>query len=205
MTTTATTDARPPRNGVDVPTLFATIDAVRTQPEAARFQFRAVNRWVRGTHSQTTIDGFFGVGQEQRHSRTFTVEADHPTVMVGTGLAPSPVESILHGLAACLTAGIGNIAAARGIDLASVESHVEGDIDLRGLLGLSDEVRNGYQQIRVHFRIAGDASDAQLRQVVEQSRTRSAVFDIVTNGVPVDIEVQTDSVAQDPGPAGTSR
>jgi uncharacterized OsmC-like protein len=192
MNMSATTTERFPLNGVDVPTLFATLDAVRDAPEAARFQFRAVNRWVSGTHSRTTIDGFFGVGQEQQHRREYVLEADHPEVLVGSDAAPSPVEAVLHGLAACLTAGIGNIAAARGIALTSVESRLEGDIDLRGLLGLSDEVRNGFERIRVHFHLAGDATDEQLRAVVEQSRARSAVFDIVTSGVPVDIEVRTD-------------
>lgn len=187
----ATTTERPPLNGVDVPTLFATLDAVKGAPEAARFQFRATNRWIRGTHSRTTIDGFFGVGQEQQHRAEYSLEADHPEVLVGTDQAPSPVEAILHGLAACLTAGIGNIASARGIALTSVESRLEGDIDLQGLLGLSDEVRNGFERIKVSFHITGDATDEQLRAVVEQSRARSAVFDIVTNGVPVDIEVRT--------------
>ncbi len=191
MSSASTTQARPPRNGVDVPTLFATIDAVKGQPEAAQFRFRAVNRWVSGTHSRTTIDGFFGVGAEQQHKAAYVADADHPEVLTGSDNAPSPVEYVLHGLAACLTAGIANIAAARGISLTQVESRLEGDIDLRGLLGLADEVRNGYEQIRVGFRIAGDAPDEQLRQVVEQSRARSAVYDIVTNGVPVDIQVET--------------
>lgn len=185
------TDTRTPMNGVDVATLFATIDAVKAQPEAARFQFRAANRWLSGTHSRTTIDSFFGVGQEQQHRSAYEVESDHPEVLVGTDNAPSPVEYILHGLASCLTAGIGNIAAARGIALTEVESHVEGDIDLQGLLGLSDDVRNGYERIRVRFRIAGDATDEQLRALVAQSRARSAVFDIVTNGVPVDVDIET--------------
>lgn len=191
MTSATTTPSRPPLNGVDVPTLFATIDAVKAQPEAAHFRFRAVNRWVGGTHSRTTIDGFFGAGAEQHHKAAYVADADHPEVLTGSDNAPTPVEYILHGLAACLTAGIGNIAAARGIALTHVESRLEGDIDLRGLLGLSDEIRNGYERIRVSFRIAGDAPEAQLRQVVEQSRARSAVFDVVTNGVPVDIDVQT--------------
>lgn len=191
MSSATTSKTRPPRNGVDVPALFATLDAVKAQPEAARFQFRAVNRWVSGTHSRTTIHDFHGVGAEQAHTQAYVYEADHPEVLVGTDNAASPVEMILHGLAACLTAGIGNIAAARGIDLTSVESRLEGDIDLQGLLGLSNEVRNGFEQIRVSFTIAGDASDAELRTLVEQSRARSAVFDIVTNGVPVDIDVQT--------------
>jgi uncharacterized OsmC-like protein len=186
-----TTPTIAPRNGVDVPTLFATIDAVRAQPEAARFTFRALNRWHRGTHSTTTIHGFFGTGQELAHHQPFTLEADHPEVLVGGDHAPTPVEHLLHGLAACLTAGIGNIASARGITLTSVESHVEGDIDLRGLLGLDEEVRNGFGRVRVQLRIAGDAPDEALRAVVEQSRARSAVFDVLTNGVPVEIEVAT--------------
>lgn len=182
-----------PRNGVDTPTLFATIDAVKGQPEIAKFQFRATNRWVSGTHSRSTIDGFFGVGEERNHRQAFTYDADHLEVLVGTDKGPTPVEFLLHALAACLTAGIGNIAAARGIDLEEVESTVEGDIDLVGLLGLSDEVRNGYQGIRVNFRIKGNASEEQLRGLVERSRQRSAVYDVVTNGVPVDIRVDAES------------
>lgn len=189
MTTTATTHE--PINGVDVPTLFATLDAVKGAPEAARFQFRAVNRWASGTHSRTTIHGFFGTGQELEHRQEHVVEADHPEVLVGKDMAPTPVEYLLHGLAACLTAGVGNIASARGIELTQVESRLEGDIDLRGLLGLSDEVRNGFERIRVSFHLAGDASDDDLRAVVEQSRARSAVFDVLTNGVPVEIEIHT--------------
>lgn len=189
MATTTTT--RQPINGVDVPRLFATLDAVREQPEAAQFRFRAVNRWVSGTHSRSTIHDFFGVGEERSHAHPHTVEADHPEVLVGTGKAPSPVEHLLHALAACLTAGIGNIASARGIELREVESHLEGDIDLRGLLGLSDEVRNGFQRIRVSFRIVGEASDEDLRAVVEQAQDRSAVLDMLTNGVPVELEVAT--------------
>ena len=179
------------RNGVDTAKLFATLDAVKAQPEAAAFQFRATNRWMSGTHSRTTIHEFYGVGQEHNHERTFTYDVDHPTVLVGTDEAPSPVEFLLHALAGCLTAGIGNIAAARGITLTEVESTLEGDIDLLGILGLSETVRNGYQQIRVHFRVKGDADDATLRSLVERSRQRSAVYDVLTNGVPISIEVST--------------
>lgn len=187
-TTTAT---REPINGVDVPTLFATLDAVRAHPAAADFQFRVDNEWLGGTHSRSTIHQFFGVGEEQHHQRVFTTDADHPAVLVGEDRAPTPVEHLLHALAACLTAGIGNIASARGIALERVESHLEGDIDLQGLLGLSDEVRNGFQRIRATFTVVGDASDDQLRAVVEQSRARSAVLDLLTNGVDVDIDVVT--------------
>ena len=183
-----TTIENPTRNGVDTATLFATLDAVKATPEIAKFQFRATNRWISGTHNQSTIHGFYGAMQEMTHRQPWTFDADHPAVLVGADNAPTPVEFVLHALAACLTSGLANIAAARGVNLTEVESTVEGDIDLLGILGLSDEVRNGYQQIKVSFRVRGD-DPGKLRQVVEQSRTRSAVFDSVTNGVPIAIEV----------------
>jgi len=189
--TTATT-SRPARNGVDVPTLFATLDVVRAQPAAAQFQFRARNEWVHGVHSRTAIQGFFGAGQEDT-SRTepFVYEADHPSVLVGTGKGPTPVEFLLHAIAACLTAGVVNVASARGITLHRVESTVEGDIDLLGIFGMSDEVRNGYREIRVQFTIEGDAPAEQLRAIVQQSRDRSAVYDVLTNGTRVAVDVTT--------------
>ena len=183
-----TTTENPVRNGVDTATLFATLDAVKADPEIAKFQFRATNTWVSGTHNRSTIHGFHGAKQEMSHREPFTYDADHPPVLVGSDQGPTPVEYVLHALAACLTAGIANIAAARGVHLEEVSSTVEGDIDLLGILGLSEQVRNGYQQLRVSFRLRGDDAD-KLRAVVEQSRRRSAVFDIVTNGVPVAIEV----------------
>lgn len=190
MSTTLTEKKMPePRNGVDTPTLLATIDAVRAQPELAQFRFRAMNRWQQGTHSRTRIQSFYGAGGEQMHEREFTCDADHPMVLVGRDQAPTPVEFLLHALASCLTAGIGNIAAARGVTLHEVESTLEGDIDLQGILGLSDRVRNGYRSIRAAFTIKGDAPAEKLAQIVEQSRKRSAVYDVLTNGVPVEIVV----------------
>ncbi|HEU4347920.1 MAG TPA: OsmC family protein [Actinoplanes sp.] len=190
--TTITTDIRPPLNGVDTPTLFATLDAVKASPELAKFQFRATNRWISGTHNRSTIRGFYGAGQEDRtRTENFVYDADHPAVLVGTGNGPAPVEFLLHAIAACLTAGIANVAAARGVSLHEVSSTVEGDIDLLGILGLSDQVRNGYQGIRVTFQISGDAPDEVLRGLVERSRARSAVYDVLTNGVPVSIDVTT--------------
>jgi uncharacterized OsmC-like protein len=186
-----TTTERPARNGVDVPALFATLNVVKEQPAAAQFQFRATNRWVSGTHSQTTISGFFGAGEERTHKSAFVHDADHPEVLTGGDNGPTPVEYLLVGLTSCLTAGVGNIASARGVDLYEVTSTIEGDIDLNGILGLSDENRNGYQQLRVHFTIKGDAPDDVLRAIVEQSRQRSAVYDVLTNGVPVEIDVAT--------------
>jgi uncharacterized OsmC-like protein len=183
-----TTIDNPVRNGVDTAALFATLDAVKGNTDIAKFQFRATNKWVSGTHNQSTIHGFYGAMQEMAHERPHVFDADHPAVLVGRDNAPTPVEYLLHALAACLTAGIANIAAARGVQLTEVESTVEGDIDLLGILGLSDGVRNGYQQINVSFKLRGDDPE-KLRKVVEQSRRRSAVYDVLTNGVPVSVEV----------------
>jgi len=181
---------RTPRNGVDVPTLFATLDAVKGAPEIARFQFRARNEWVSGTHNRSTIHGFYGAGQEDTsRAEPFAYDADHPTVLIGTNQGPTPVEFLLHAIAACLTSGLANIAAARGVTLRRVSSTVEGDIDLLGILGLSDEVRNGYRQIRVHFNVEGDASAEELAALVDRSRRRSAVYDVLVNGTDVQIDV----------------
>jgi uncharacterized OsmC-like protein len=185
----STTIERIPRNGVDLPNLFGTINAVRGQPHLAKFEFRAINRWVVGTHSRTTIESFSGAGGDHEHGRQFAYDADHPAVLAGADQGPTPVEFLLHALGACLMAGVANVAAARGVDLTSVEARIEGDIDLQGILGLSGEVRNGYQQLRVTFAIEGDADPETLRSIVEQSRARSAVFDVLSNGVDVTVQV----------------
>lgn len=178
-----------PLNGVDVPNLFATLDVVAAQPAAAKFQFRASNQMITGTHSRTTIGGFFGAGEERTHKAVHTFDADHPEVLVGADTGPTPIEFVLHALATCLTAGIANIASVRGIELTKVESTVEGDIDLMGLLGLDEGVRNGYQEIRVRFNIEGNGDIDSLRDVVERSIARSAVYDVLTNGVQVTVDV----------------
>jgi uncharacterized OsmC-like protein len=180
------------RNGVDTATLFATLDAVKGAPAAARFQFRARNEWVSGTHNRSTIGDFFGVGEERSHERTWVFDADHPAVLVGRDNGPTPVEFVLHALAACLTAGLANIAAARGVTLTEVRSTVEGDIDLNGILGLNPDVRNGYEQITVRFAVKGDAPAETLHELLEQSRARSAVYDIITNQVPVTVDIDTE-------------
>ena len=186
---TATTDA--PINGVDTATLFATIAAVRSQPELARFQFRVANRWVSGTHNRAVITGFYGAGQEHVHEHETVLDADHPAVLVGNDHGPTPAEYLLHALGACLMSGLGNIAAARGIVLDEVTATVEGDIDLRGILGLDAEVRNGFEGIRVVFHVKGAAEAEKLAALVRQSQSRSAVYDVVTNGVPVSVDVAT--------------
>jgi uncharacterized OsmC-like protein len=187
-----TTTEASARNGVDTAALFATLDAVKAAPEAAQFQFRASNVWLDGTHSRSTIDSFFGVGAERTHERSFHIDADHPAILVGRDNGPTPVEYVLHALATCLTAGVVNIAAARGVRLTELRSTVSGDIDLNGVLGLDPDVRNGYQNIAVRFTVKGDGPADKLRQIVEQSRARSAVYDILTGQVPVVIEVDTD-------------
>lgn len=176
-------------NGVDTQALFGALDAVKAQPEAAKFQFRARNEWISGTHSRTTIYDFFGLGSEQTHLEEHSFEADHPTQLVATDKAPTPAEQLLHALAACITAGIGNVAAARGIELSRVESTVTGDIDLVGLLGIDTSVRNGYEALEVKLVIEGDASAETLKDVVERSVARSAVFDVLTNGTSVAVDV----------------
>jgi uncharacterized OsmC-like protein len=194
MTKPAVTDKKAktypePLNGVNTPVLLATIEAVGQKPELAKFQFRAQNRWISGTHSQSVMHGFSGAGGEHQHMKAYTADADHPAVLAGADNAPTPVEFVLHALATCLTSGIGNISAARGVELEMVESTVEADIDLQGILGLSEKVRNGFQAMRVSFRIKGNAPAEKLRSIIDQARARSAVFDIITNGVPVSISV----------------
>ena len=184
---TSTTDGR--LNGVDTATLFATIDAVRAQPELADFQFRVTNHWVSGTQNRAVIRGFFGAGEERQHEHGTVLTSDHPAVLVGSDKGPTPAEYLLHALGACLMSGLGNIAAARGIELDEVTATIEGDIDLRGLLGLDPAVRNGFQGIRVTFHVKGAAEAEKLAAVVRQSQSRSAVYDVLTNGVPVRIDV----------------
>ena len=179
-----------PSHGVDTPTLFATINAVKGQPELARAQFRAKSQWVFGTHMQGTMSGFFAAGGEHMHKAPTVAHTDHPAVLCGEDNGPTPVEWLLHGLAGCLTAGIANIAAARGVMLTKCDATVEGDIDLQGILGLSDKVRNGFQAIRVSFEVEGNATQAKLEEIVRQSVARSAVFDVLTNGVPVAVSVK---------------
>jgi uncharacterized OsmC-like protein len=179
-----------PMNGVDTPKLFATIGAVADQPSMAKFQFRANGKWIHGTHMQSTMSGFHGADSELAHKQVFTADADHPAVLCGEDNAPSPVEYLLHAIVACLTAGIANIAAARGVTLQSVQADVSGDIDLQGILGLSDKVRNGFESIKVAFKVAGDAPASTLEKIVAQSVARSAVFDVLTNGVPVSVSVE---------------
>jgi uncharacterized OsmC-like protein len=180
------------RNGVDTERLFGTLDAIKAEPSIATFQFRARNRWIDGAHNRTTIRDFYAANQEDT-SRVegFVLDAGEPAILLGTDTGPNPAEYLLHALAACLTTSLVYVAAARGVHLTEVESTVEGDMDVRGALGLSDEYRNGFERIRVSFRVEGDAPEEKLRQLVARAQQRSAVFDMVTNGAPVTVDVAT--------------
>jgi uncharacterized OsmC-like protein len=180
------------RNGVDTEQMFGTLNALKAQPELATFRFRVANRWIVGAHNRSTIKEFYGAGQEDTsRAEAFTLDAGEPAILLGKDTGPNPVEYLLHALAACLTTSLAYIAAARGVRLTAVESTLEGEMDARGAFGLDDSYRNGFERIRVSFRVEGDAPEAKLREVVERATARSAVFDMVSNGVPVEVEVRT--------------
>ncbi len=176
-------------NGVPVDTLFATLDAIKGQPELGKFQFRAQNRWIDGAHNRTTITGFFGAGQEQEHTQIHQIDAGEPAILVGTDTGANPAEAALHALATCRTTTLVYSAAARGVTLSEVESTLEGNCDLRGALGLSDDVPNGFQDIKVSFRVKGDAPPEKIQAIVEKAPTRSFVFDTLTRAIPVSVEL----------------
>ena len=180
------------RNGVDTDKMFATLDLIKAQPELAKFQFRATNRWIDGAHNRSTIKGFYAAGGEDISRReAFKVDAGEPAILLGTDTGANPAEYLLHALAACLTTSIVYVAAARKVQLTSVESTLAGDMDVRGALGVDDEPRNGFERIAVSFRVTGPAPEDKLREVVERAARRSAVYDMVTNGVPVAVDVTT--------------
>jgi uncharacterized OsmC-like protein len=181
------------RNGVDTEKMFATLDLIKAQPELARFQFRATNRWIDGAHNRSTIQDFYAAGGEDTtRGEAFEIDAGEPAILLGSDTGANPAEYLLHALAACLTTSIVYVAAARRVQLTSVESTLTGDMDVRGALGVDDEPRNGFERIGVSFRVTGNAPEEKLREVVERARKRSAVYDMVTNGVPVAVEVTTD-------------
>jgi uncharacterized OsmC-like protein len=176
------------RNGVDTEQMYGTLDAIKAQPELGVFQFRATNRWIDGAHNRSTIQSFYGAGQEDStRQAAFTIDAGEPAILLGSDTGPNPAEALLHALAACLTTSLVYVAAARKVRLTEVSSTLEGDMDVRGALGLSDEVRNGFSRIRVSFKVKGDAPPEKLREVVQRAQARSAVFDMVSNGVPVEV------------------
>jgi uncharacterized OsmC-like protein len=177
-------------NGVDVAALLGAREALSAAPEAARFNWRATCTWMNGTHSRSTVDGFFGLGQDQRHKTEFTFDADHPEIFAAQDNGATPVEYVLVGLGACLTAGIAAVAQNRGIQLRTVKATLEGAMDLQGILGIDSDVRNGFDGIKVTYEIDADATPDDIRALVAQSQKRSAVFDIITNPTDVTVEVK---------------
>jgi uncharacterized OsmC-like protein len=182
--------AKPVNNGVNVAALVAAREALTNAPQAAQFKWRAACEWKNGTHSHSTVESFFGLGQEQSRKKTFKFDADHPEVFASEDLGATPVEYVLVGLASCLTAGIAAIAQHRSIQLKSVTATLEGDMDLQGILGIDDEVRNGFKGITVTYKIDADASRGDIEALVAQSQKRSAVYDIVTNPTNVTVVVK---------------
>jgi uncharacterized OsmC-like protein len=176
-------------NGVNVEALLGAREALTEAPQAAKFTWRAQNEWVRGTHSRTKIEGFFGLGEEQKHKQPHTFEADHPEVFASEDHGATPVEMVLAGLASCLTAGIAAVAQNRDIQLRSVKATLEGGMDIQGILGIDSDVRNGFDGIKVSYDIDADASPDEIKALVAQSQKRSAVFDALTNPTNVTVEV----------------
>jgi uncharacterized OsmC-like protein len=187
-TTTRTAD-----NGVNTAALIGAREVLTAQPAAARFQWRASSEWLHGTHSRHTVEGFHGLGAEQRHRQAFSFDTDHPEVFAAQDQGATPVEMVLVGLAGCLSAGVAAVAQHRNIPLRKVRATLEADMDLRGILGVDAPVRNGFEGIRVHYEIDADATQAEVEALVAQSQKRSAVFDIVTN--PTDVSVTAQKTA----------
>ena len=180
---------RKAENGVNVEALLGAREALTEAPEAAAFKWRATSEWINGTHSRATVDGFFGLGEEQKHRQAFQFDADHPEIFAAEDNGATPVEFILVGLAGCLSAGIASVAQNRNIQLRSVKATLEAGMDLQGILGIDSDVRNGFDGIRVKYEIDADATEDEIKALVAQSQKRSAVFDVLTNPTDVTVEV----------------
>jgi uncharacterized OsmC-like protein len=177
-------------NGVDIKRLVQTIEDVKAQPELAKFNFRIENRWIGCGENRSEVKGFSGCKQEWQHAQPFVLTADEADILLGQDRGANPVEYLLHALASCVTTSMIYHAAARGIQIEAVESALEGDLDLRGFLGLDPSVRNGYNQIRMTMKIKADATDQQLTELGRLGPTFSPVFDSITRGVPVTVTAQ---------------
>jgi uncharacterized OsmC-like protein len=184
MTTNKSVD-----NGVNAQALIDAREALTKEPAGAQFTWRATCKWINGTHSRSTIEGFYGLGTEQKHRTEFTFEADHPEIFASEDHGATPVELVLSGLASCLTAGVASIAQLRGIQLRSVTAKLEGDMDILGILGADPEVRNGFNNIKVVFDIDADAKPDDIKALVAQSQKRSAVYDIITNPTNITVDI----------------
>ncbi len=177
-------------NGVNVDQLFKTIDLIKEKPEIARFKFRATNKWIDGTHNRATVKDFYGAGQEDASREPMVFELDEPPVLLGKNLGTNPVEYLLVALSGCLTTSLIAHASARGIEIKGVESRYEGDLDLRGFLGLSEDVKVGYENIRVYFKIDADVSEEQKEELIRMAQKYSPVFNSITNPVPVSVHLE---------------
>jgi len=182
------------QNGVNVDALLGARDALSKAPEAAKFNWKASCKWMNGTHSQTSIQGFYGLGGQQSHKTEFTFDTDHPEIFASEDKGATPVEMVLAGLAGCLTAGVASIAQLRKIQLRSVKATLEGAMDIQGILGIDSDVRNGFNDIKVNFEIDADASKDDLEALVAQSQKRSAVYDVITNPTNVSVSVAKKSM-----------
>jgi uncharacterized OsmC-like protein len=184
------TTKKPVDNGVNTEALLGAREALTGAPEGAQFKWRAKCEWIRGTHSRSSVEGFFGLGEEQEHKKEYTFDADHPAVFASEDNGATPVEIVLAGLASCLTAGVAAVAQHREIQLNSVTATIEGGMNILGILGGDSEVRNGFDGIKVSYNIDADATPDEIKAVVAQSQKRSAVYDIITNPTNVSVEVQ---------------
>jgi uncharacterized OsmC-like protein len=176
-------------NGVNVEALLGAREALSKAPQAAKFTWRATCKWMHGTHSRTSVKGYYGLGQEQSHRTEFTFDMDHPEVFASEDKGATPVEMVLTGLAGCLTAGVAAVAQHRKIQLRSVKATLEGGMDIQGILGIDADVRNGFDGIKVHFEVDADATKEEIEALVAQSQKRSAVYDILTNPTNVTVSV----------------
>lgn len=174
------------RNGVNVTKLAGTIRALEQQPALAEFKFRARNKWDTGGHNQATIDSFYGVCQEMAHKHPFQMDADEPAILLGEDNGANPVEYVLAGLSGCMTTTLAYHAAGRGLNIESIESEFEGDINLEGLLDINPQVRPGYREIRVKFKVRGDADEATIQELVR----KSPVYDTLAQPVKITVQVE---------------
>jgi uncharacterized OsmC-like protein len=179
----------PVDNGVNVGALLDAREALTSAPEAAKFEWRATSEWQNGTHSSSTVEGFFGLGDEQKHRTRYSFDTDHPEIFASEDNGATPVEYVLVGLAGCLTAGVAAVAQNREIQLRRVSATIEGAMDVRGILGIDSDVRNGFSGIKVTYDIDADATPDEIKALVAQSQKRSAVYDIITNPTDVRVEV----------------
>lgn len=177
-------------NGVNVEALLGAREALTDAPVAAQFKWRASSTWKNGTHAESSVEGFYGLGDEQRHRKEFKFDTDHPEIFASEDNGATPVEFVLVGLAGCLTAGIATVAENRQIKLNSVKASLEAGMDLQGILGIDSDVRNGFEGVKVTYEIDADASKEDIEALVAQSQKRSAVYDIITNPTNVTVEVK---------------